>query len=119
MLIDHIMDHRLKTFIVSAGLVDVIHWYLDNVREDWRTHPNFYTNGNSLKISPEGKIIGFEKPYILSASKRELLRSEHHDHRKNLILMGDLPTVSFLLVFKSILFNFIGFNDGECYPSCE
>lgn len=72
--------------VVSAGLGNIVQLMLEEVARP----TDFHVVSNFMKFNPDGVLSGFTTPMIHSLSKAVAMRSQ--PTRKNLIVMGDLPT---------------------------
>lgn len=96
-------------YVVSAGLGNIAQLLLEEVAE---TPEDFCVISNFMLFGPDEVLNGFTTPMIHCLSKSVAL-SAHHP-RKNLIVMGDLPTD--IAVVDNIEYDeaiFIGFANDE------
>lgn len=79
-------DRNVSFTVVSAGLGNIVQLMLETVAQP----SDFHVVSNFMLFGEDGVLSGFTTPMIHSLSKSVALRSRAT--RKNLIVMGDLPT---------------------------
>ena len=91
------LEKKIPYYFVSGGIADFIELVFDNIDPKWVESNMIKIHANKFLIDQDYQVLGLAPPHIHTLIKSGILDSKKEQFRKNVILFGDIPSVSDLI----------------------